>query len=130
MPTSTTFLVPLRHLNEFTSDEVRADVLRLAGRKKADELHLDCREVHSITSAGLGMTVGLNRHLRDHGVRLVLCNVRDELVDLFRVTRLDTLLDVRGTARSIQDAAEPLQEHGQRLGIGRLDQVQVDASVL
>jgi anti-anti-sigma factor len=56
---------------------------------------LDLRAVKLPTAGGLGQLVALHKELRASGSQLVLCNVREEAYEVFRLTRLTELLDVR-----------------------------------
>ena len=66
----------------------------LAGRGDAP-LTLDLGGVTALSSAALGKLVGLNRAVRAGGGRLALTNPSPAVRRVFRVTRLDTLLDIR-----------------------------------
>ncbi len=59
------------------------------------ELHLDFAEVGYLSSTGLAKLVKLHQRSKLAGSHLVLKNLDSLLCDLFRATRLDTVLDVR-----------------------------------
>lgn len=58
-------------------------------------LVLDLGEVTELTADGLGQLVSLHKRLRASGGQLVLCNVGERAYEVFEVTRLIDLLDVR-----------------------------------
>jgi anti-anti-sigma factor len=58
-------------------------------------LYLDLSGFESPTAAGLGQLVTLHKRLRASGGRLVLCNVGEAAYEVFAVTRLTDVLDVR-----------------------------------
>jgi anti-anti-sigma factor len=58
-------------------------------------LHLDLSDVNIPTAGGLGGLVRLHRDLRARGGRLVLVNVRPWAFEVFSVTRLTEVLEVR-----------------------------------
>jgi anti-anti-sigma factor len=60
-----------------------------------EELHLDFDEVGYMSSTGLAKLVALHLRSEEAGSHLVVKNLDALLCDLFRVTRLDTVLDVR-----------------------------------
>src|SRR4051812_41831819 len=64
-------------------------------RPSGPTLVLDLGAVAAPTAGGLGQLVGLHRRLRAGGGRLVLCNVGARAYEVFEVTRLTELLDVR-----------------------------------
>ena len=65
-------------------------------RASADPgLALDLSAVEFLSSTALARFVGLDRELRAAGGRLSLVNLRPTVRQVFAVTRLDRLLDVR-----------------------------------
>ena len=53
------------------------------------DLVLDFSNVTVVSSAGLGVLVGLHNRLRAAGGRLVLCWVSPGIVEVFKLTKLD-----------------------------------------
>jgi anti-anti-sigma regulatory factor len=85
----------LRHRAEvLTGESVREAVSLPAGRAGA-RLHLDLAGVRIPTAGGLGGLVRLHGALRARGGRLVLLNVQPWAFEVFSVTRLTEVLDVR-----------------------------------
>jgi anti-anti-sigma factor len=62
------------------------------------DLVLDFSNVALVSSAGLGVLVGLHNRLRDAGGRLVLRDLDNAVYEVFEATRLTRLFDVRRTA--------------------------------
>ena len=58
------------------------------------ELHLDLSAVEYISSCGLGKLVGLHTRMARAGGHLALTNLAPFVYELFRLTRLDSLLEV------------------------------------
>jgi anti-sigma B factor antagonist len=75
--------------------EVGGDLSALADRLAHGRLTLDLSEVGYLTSTALGTLVALNKHLRLRGGHLALVNVADIVFEVFAVTRLDRILDIR-----------------------------------
>lgn len=57
-------------------------------------LLLDFAKVQWITSTELGMLILLHKQMKAHGGRLTLFNLREEIYEVFTVTRLHTLLEI------------------------------------
>jgi anti-anti-sigma factor len=89
-----TVCVNIVHLDDSTSEAIKQSLLEIADRIGSNELHLDLGRVESMTSATLAMLIGVDRRLKLAGSRLLVLNVNDNLFGLFRLTRLDTILDV------------------------------------
>jgi len=77
-----------------TAESLRAAerLLSEAGRHR---LHLDLGGVRIPTASGLGALLGLSQALRARGGHLALVNVRPWTYEVFTLTRLTEVLDVR-----------------------------------
>ena len=75
-------------------DSLVEDIARLKTTCSADHLLLDFTHVKNITSAELGMLVGLHKSIRASGGRLTLFNLNDQVFEVFAITRLETLLEI------------------------------------
>lgn len=91
--------VTVRFTTKELSDEVIGDIgddlTRLAERFESGHLHFDLAEVDYVSSAALGKIVALHKRLARAGGRLSLGNVNDFPFEVFYVTRLHTILDIR-----------------------------------
>jgi len=58
---------------------------------------IDFQAVQYLSSAGFRPLLSLNRHVREHGGRLVLCNMQPQVEEVFTVTRL---IDPDGKGRA------------------------------
>jgi anti-anti-sigma factor len=70
--------------------------VRDAGRSV--RLRLDLADVRVATAGGLGQLVRLHKALRSRGGKLTLRNAADSVYEVFRLTRLTEVLDVRKKA--------------------------------
>lgn len=59
------------------------------------ELVLDLDGLEYIDSSGLGFLVTLHERMERQGQRLVLTNLRSHVSRVFKITRLDQILDIR-----------------------------------
>jgi len=71
---------------------------RVAAECGGRELVLDFSNVVFVSSAGLGVLLGLHNRLQAAGGSLVLRDLDDTVYEVFEVTRLTTLFDVRRAA--------------------------------
>ena len=74
--------------SETTSERLRDELLALYLQSAAAHAILDMRTVSYLSSAGFRPLLSLNRQVRERGGRLVLCNLRPEVEEIFTVTRL------------------------------------------
>jgi len=77
-----------------TKDSVR-NVLKFPDDRTQQHVLLDLSRVRLPTAGGLGALVGLHKQIRDRGGRLVLLNVQPWAYEVFAVTRLTEVMDVR-----------------------------------
>jgi anti-sigma B factor antagonist len=85
----------VKSLGEAEVEPLRTQLLHLLERRRGQDLLLDLGEVEYLTSTGLGLFIDLHRRVREGGGRLSLVNVGEPVYELFSLTHLDTLLDVR-----------------------------------
>jgi anti-anti-sigma factor len=69
--------------------------VRALCRLRRHRLHLDFRDVQLVTASGLGQLVALHRALQARGGRLTLSRLSAPLREVFEVTRLAGVLDIR-----------------------------------
>ena len=82
-------------LDESNLHAVGEQLLRLVDEPGRHKLHLDLESVQYIASMGLAKFIALHKKLQTMGGHLTLCNVGASVYEVFQVTRLNTLLDVR-----------------------------------
>jgi anti-anti-sigma factor len=82
-------------LDESNAEAVGADLLRVAEERSSAHLVLDFGKVGYLNSTALAKLVGLYTRLRASGRRLALENVAPHVYEVFHITRLTKVLDVR-----------------------------------
>jgi anti-anti-sigma factor len=70
------------------SEELRADLLDAVERSGAHHVVLDFQHVTFVSSVAFRPLLSLHRKLKERGGRLVLCGMKDRVVEVFHVTRL------------------------------------------
>ena len=70
------------------AEDLRDELLALYLKVGAVNAVLDFQAVTHMSSAGFRPLLSLNRQVRERGGRLVLCNMRPEVEEIFTVTRL------------------------------------------
>jgi anti-anti-sigma factor len=82
-------------LDESNNDLINERLLRLVEEKGRVRLLLDMGNISYVTSGTLGMLLILHRKLHSVLGRLVLINVQPHIYEIFAITNLTRLLDVR-----------------------------------
>jgi anti-sigma B factor antagonist len=84
-------------LDEEALSQIHDQLLALADEASASALLLDFGNVDYLTSTALGTLVSLHKRLRTRGRQMTVGNLRPQVYEVFAVTRLDELLDLRLT---------------------------------
>ena len=74
--------------DDVAAEDLRDELLARYLRVGAINVVLDFQAVTYVSSAGFRPLLSLNRQVRERGGRLVLCNMRPEVEEIFTVTRL------------------------------------------
>ncbi len=83
-----------RHLNDTNIQQIAEELVGLTDQLGRGELHLDFSDVHYLSTAVMAKLLSLHKRVTNDGGRFVLTNL-DALYELFSVTRLNTVMDVR-----------------------------------
>jgi anti-anti-sigma factor len=81
-------------LSEANAEAFARELFGLAGRQQPPHLLVDLGTVSMLTSMILAKFIALNGKLRAAGGRLTLSNPTPVVRQVFKVTRLDTILEV------------------------------------
>ena len=92
---ATVVKVATADLGEPHIQAIREELFGLAAGLARPRLMLDLGEVRFLTSTALGAFVALHKRVTGTGGRLVLANVGDAVYEVFDVSRLTQVLDVR-----------------------------------
>jgi anti-sigma B factor antagonist len=68
--------------------------LRAAAPSKKWKILLDLKDVTVLASMGLGALVSLHKTCSQEGGRLVVCGLRDDIMQVMKITHLDRILKV------------------------------------
>lgn len=88
---------PNTTLAEVNAEEFGHKLATLAAQRQPPYLILDLANVTLLTSVILAKLISLNAKIRAAGGHLTLINATPTIYEVFHVTRLDTILDVKTT---------------------------------
>jgi anti-sigma B factor antagonist len=71
------------------------DLPEIGDQATSPQMHVDLGEVEILTSVALEVLIALRSRLRAAGGQLVLRNLTPGVHEIFQVTRLDQLFDIR-----------------------------------
>lgn len=89
-------------LDEANVQEAARELFRLVDVEQRSHLLLNFSTVDFLSSAALGKLITLEKKVRAQGGKLMLSNIRPEIYDIFTLTTLNRLFDIR------QDEADAL----------------------
>ena len=82
-------------LDEANIQELGQELFRLVEDDHRKNLLLNFSTVEFLSSAALGKLITLDKKVKAHGGKLKLCNIRREIYEVFAITRLNKLFDIR-----------------------------------
>ena len=85
-------------LEELSITEIEGELLNLVASKDAINLLLNFQNVEHLSSAALGMLIKLNQQVAKKGGRLKLSDIRPQIYQVFKITRLNKMFDIHETA--------------------------------
>jgi anti-sigma B factor antagonist len=81
-------------LDEQNIQIIGEELFRLVDDQGYRKLLLNFGNVEYLSSAALGKLITLNKKLQQAGGRLVLCNIRPEIHEVFEITKLDKFFKI------------------------------------
>lgn len=84
-----------RILHEEHIQELGDELFRLVEMDNRKAILLNFSSVEFLSSAALGKLITLEKKVKAAGGRLKLCNIRPEIYEVFAITRLNKLFDIR-----------------------------------
>jgi anti-anti-sigma factor len=115
-------------LDQETVDEIRHQLLALADTPGAPELILDFANVDYVAGLALGTLITLHKRLAAADRRLTLCNLRPLVREVFAITRLDCLLNLKAEeCKADTRPAHPPDRSPPGVLVGDDDEVTLDA---
>jgi anti-sigma B factor antagonist len=90
-------------LDEQNIQIIGEELFRLADDQGTKKVLLNFNNVEYLSSAALGKLITLNKKLQAAGGRLVLCNIRSEIHEVFEITKLDKFFKI---VKKEQDALQ------------------------
>ncbi len=88
-------------LEELSIHEIEEELSRLVVSKDTINLLLSFQNVEHLSSAALGMLIKLNEQVAQRSGRLKLSDIRPQIYQVFKITRLNKLFDIHA---SVQEA--------------------------
>jgi anti-sigma B factor antagonist len=82
-------------LDEASIQELGLELFALVELENRKSILLNFTGVEFLSSAALGKLITLDRKVKSHKGRLKLCNIRPEILEVFQITKLNKVFDIR-----------------------------------
>ncbi|HTQ38404.1 MAG TPA: STAS domain-containing protein [Pirellulales bacterium] len=82
-------------LDEANIQELGVEMFKLVEVEKRKNLLLNFFNVEFLSSAALGKLITLDKKVKANGGRLKLSNIRPEIYEVFAITKLNKLFDIK-----------------------------------
>jgi anti-sigma B factor antagonist len=91
-------------LEAVTIDRIAARLKEIVDGAPEGLFIFDFGEVTYLSSSALGMLISLQRRVAQRKGQLKLAGIRDEVMEVFRITKLDTVFDIYNDVNSAVEA--------------------------
>jgi len=91
-------------LDAMTIERMGTTLKQLIATNTSGRFVFDFSHVTYMSSSALGMLIGLQRRILQEQAQLKLCGVRDDIMEVFRITKLDTVFDIYKDAHAAVEA--------------------------
>ncbi len=82
-------------LDEANIQELGTELFKLVEQEKRKSLLLNFSNVEFLSSAALGKLITLDKKMKALGGKLKLSNIRPEIYEVFAITKLNKLFDIK-----------------------------------
>ena len=76
-------------------ETLRQDLIDYVSKMHGAKVILDMQAVHHMSSAALGLLLSLKTTIEGNGGAICLCNVRDDLKQIFKIMKLQRVLPIK-----------------------------------
>jgi anti-sigma B factor antagonist len=82
-------------LDEANIQKLGEELFHLVEVEECKSLLLNFTSVDFLSSAALGKLITLDKKVKAHGGKLKLCNIRPEIYEVFEITKLNKVFDIK-----------------------------------
>jgi len=91
-------------LNAVIIEQVSAGLKELVDVADEEKFVVDFSQVNYLSSSALGMLIGLQRRVMQKKGQIKLSGIKPEIMEIFRITKLDTVFDIYKDAAAAVEA--------------------------
>ena len=90
----TIYFLEARILDEAQLEQLAQDVLAELDKTTEERVILDFQNVKFMSSSMLGKLVQIHKKCKEFKVKLKLCSIDKDILEVFKITKLDKLFDI------------------------------------
>jgi anti-sigma B factor antagonist len=94
-PVSVVTFADSKIIDEAEIQELGQELYDLVERDNRKKIVLNFANVEFLSSAALGKLIGFDKRVKQHGAELVLSNIRPEIYEVFAITKLTKLFQIK-----------------------------------
>ena len=83
-----------RIVEETVIQQISAELLALIDKTTETNVLLNFDHVEFLSSSALGALIKLNKKCKEYKINLKLCNIQSDIMQVFKITRLDKVLAI------------------------------------
>lgn len=84
-------------LEELAISQIQERLTDLIAAENPPRILLNFRKVEHLSSAALGVLITLSKQVAERNGQLVLANIHPQIFEVFKITRLNKLFNIRST---------------------------------
>jgi len=96
-------------LNAVIIEQVSAGLKEVVEKAAEEKFVVDFSQVNYLSSSALGMLIGLQRRVMQKKGQIKLSGIKPEIMEIFRITKLDTVFDIYKDAAAAVEASRSNQ---------------------
>ena len=82
-------------IDEAEIQELGQELYSIVERDGRKKIVLNFSKVEFLSSAALGKLIGFDKRVKQHGAELILTNIRPEIYEVFAITKLTRLFEIK-----------------------------------
>jgi anti-sigma B factor antagonist len=86
-------------LDEANIQQIGEEIKQLIERESKPRLVINFQDVDHLSSAALGTLITINKQIRSVGGQLRLCNIDQQIYQVFVITKLNKLFEIQDTVQ-------------------------------
>ena len=87
-------------LDESNIQQIGKELDEAVTGKPSPQMILDFGNVEHLSSAALGILITMNNRIGEMGGKMCLANIRPEIFEVFKITKLDRIFNIHDSAKA------------------------------